>query len=63
MTIEAATTPTEVARTIETQVTTPILQDLIVQQIDKSLTSILDAAVYYTISASAILDYFKTPIW
>lgn len=55
MTIEAATTPTEVARATETQVTALALQDLIVQQIDENATLVPDVAVYHTISASAIL--------
>ncbi len=54
MRIEAVITPTEVARATETQVTALALQDLIVQQIDKNATLVPDAAVYYTISASAI---------
>ncbi len=53
--IEAAITPTKVACVTETQVTALDLQDLIVQQINKNATLIPDAAVYHTISASAIL--------
>ena len=54
-TIEAAITPTKVARATETQVTALALQDLIVQQIDKNANPVPDAAVCHTISASAIL--------
>ena len=62
MTIEVAITPTEVAHAIETQVTALALKDLIVQQIDKHTTSVPDAAVYHTISASPILHSAMTPI-
>ncbi len=55
MTIEAAITPTKVARATETQVTALALQDLIVEQINKNATHLPDAAVYHKISASAIL--------
>ncbi len=54
-TIEAAISPTKVARAIETQVTSLALQDLIVQQIDKNANPVPDAAVCNTISASAIV--------
>ncbi len=54
--IEAAITPTKLARSPKTQVTALALQDLIVQQIDKTAIPIMDAAVYHKISASAILD-------
>ena len=54
-TIEAAITPTKVARGIESQVTVLALQDLIVQQIEGNANPVPDAAVYHTISASAIL--------
>ncbi len=54
-TIEAAITPTKVARATETQVTALALQDLIVQQIDENANPVLNAAVYHTISATAIL--------
>ena len=53
-TIKAAITPTKVDRMTENQVTALVLQDLIVQKIDKNPTPILDSAVYHTISASAI---------
>ncbi len=54
-TIEAVITATKVARGIETQVTALAPQDLIVQQIDGNVNPVPDAAVYHTISASAIL--------
>ncbi len=54
-TIEAAITPTKVARGIKTQVTAFALQDLIVQQIDENANPVPDAAVHHTISARAIL--------
>ena len=54
-TIEAAITPTKVARATKTQRTALVFQDLIVQQIDKNANPVTDAAVYPTISASAIL--------
>ena len=54
-TIEAAITPTKVARATETQVTALALQDLIVRQIDENANPVLDGAVCHTISASAIL--------
>ncbi len=61
-TIEAAITPTKVARMTETQVTALALPDLIVQQTDKNSTLVPDAEVYHTISASAILHLARTPI-
>ncbi len=61
-TIEAAITPTKVAPPTETQVITLALQDLIVQQIDENANLVPDAAVYHTISASAILYYARTLI-
>ncbi len=54
-TIEAVIAPTKVARKTETQVTALALQDLIVQKKDKNPTPIPDAAVYHTISATAIV--------
>ncbi len=54
-TIEAAITPTKVARGIETQVTALALQDLIVQQMDGNADPVPDAAVHHTISPSGIL--------
>ena len=62
MTIEVAITTTEVANATETQVTVLAFQNLIVQQIGKNTTSVLDVAVYHTISASAILHSATTPI-
>ena len=55
MIIEAVITPTKATHATETQVTALALQDLIVQQIDENATPVPDAAVYHTISASAIL--------
>ncbi len=54
-TIKTATTPIKVTNSAETQATTLTLQDLIVQQIDKNDTFLLDVAVHHTISASTIL--------
>ncbi len=54
-TIEAAIPPTKVARAKETQVTALVLQDLIVQQMDKNATLLLDATVHHTVSSSGIL--------
>ncbi len=54
-TIEAAITPTKVARVIEAQVTALGLRYLIIQQIDEKVNHLPDAAVNHTISASAIL--------
>ena len=51
--IKAATTLSKLACTIETDALA--FQDLIVQQMDKNGTLVLDAAVCYTISANAIL--------